>query len=44
MILRSAELSVSEANDLEEIRIRHRRMVSVARGAEETGDSPDGLH
>ena len=43
MILRSAERSVPEADDLEEIRIRHRRMVSLARGAEETGLSPDDV-
>jgi uncharacterized membrane protein len=42
MILSSAERSVSEPHDLEEIRIRHRRMVFAARGAEETGDSPNG--
>jgi len=42
MILRSAERSVSEPHDLEEIRTRHRRMVFVARGTEETGDSSIG--
>lgn len=43
MILRSAEVSVSERDDLEEIRIRHRHMVFVARGPEETGLSPKGV-
>jgi uncharacterized membrane protein len=38
MILQSAEISVSEANDLEEIRIRYRRMVSVALAADGTGE------
>jgi uncharacterized membrane protein len=37
MILRSAEESVSEENDLEEIRIRHRRMVAVTLGAGNSG-------
>jgi hypothetical protein len=36
-------MSVSEADDLEEIRIRHRRMVFVARGTDETGLSPDNV-
>jgi uncharacterized membrane protein len=43
MILHSAERSVSEPHDLEEIRTRHRRMVFVARGTEETGNSPNDL-
>jgi uncharacterized membrane protein len=38
MILHSAEMSVSEANDLEDIRIRHRRMVLITRGTEENGE------
>jgi uncharacterized membrane protein len=38
MILRSAEASVSEENDLAEIRIRHQRMIAVARGTEENGE------
>jgi hypothetical protein len=29
---------VSEANDLEDIRIRHRRMVLITRGTEENGE------
>jgi uncharacterized membrane protein len=37
MILRSADESVSEANDLEEIRSRYRRMVTVDLGVEENG-------
>jgi uncharacterized membrane protein len=43
MILRSAEMSVPEENDLEEIRVRYHRMVSVARGTEETRVPPDDL-
>ncbi|MGA3148543.1 MAG: DUF2254 domain-containing protein [Acidimicrobiales bacterium] len=43
MILRSAEMSVSEVDDLEEIRVRYRRMVFVARGPEETGLSPNDV-
>ena len=43
MILRSAETSVPEENDLEDIRLRYQRMVSVARGTEETGLSPDDV-
>jgi uncharacterized membrane protein len=37
MILRKAEESVPEENDLEEIRIRHRRMVLGALGTEGNG-------
>jgi uncharacterized membrane protein len=43
MILRSAETSVPEENDLEDIRLRYQRMVSVARGTEETGLSPEDV-
>ena len=37
MILEGAEKTVSEINDLEEIRIRHHRMVLVALGTDESG-------
>jgi uncharacterized membrane protein len=43
MILRSAETSVPEEHDLEDIRLRYQRMVSVARGTEETGLSPEDV-